>query len=180
MTEVKGNSMDISQKKMVRIAQMQILFVMEVNHTWDLSIMEDYLSLPYVEDEMKTLKNEFTYKKRFRKNIHEESRLLDLEAEAVRSSIPEILKRLSTIDDYIRDHLHNWSIERLAKVDLSILRVAVYEFLFVEDLPMAVSINEAVEIAKIYSSLDSSKFINGILGSIYQTLEGQHEAIKDQ
>ena len=171
MTEVKENRMDISHKKMVRIAQMQILFIMEVNESWDLSIMEDYLSLPYVEDEMETLKKEFTYKKRFHKDLDENSRLFDQEAEVIRTSIPVIIENLETIDKLISDHLHNWKLERLAKVDLSIIRVAVYEFLYNKDLPMEISINEAVEIAKIYSSLDSSKFINGILGSIYQSLE---------
>lgn len=172
--------MDISQKKMVRIAQMQILFIMEINDSLDLSIMEDYLSLPYVEDEMETLKEEFAFKKRFYKKMDEDHRLLDREADAVRKTIPEIVKHLDTIDDYISKYLHNWRLDRLAKVDLAILRVAVYEFLYVDDLPMAISINEAVEIAKIYSSPDSSKFINGILGSIYQSLEEEHETTKDQ
>ncbi len=180
MTEAKGNSMDISQKKMVRIALMQILFIMEVNHSRDLSLMEDYLSLPYVEDETETLREEFRFKKRFNKKMDEDHRLLDKEADAVRETLPKIIEHLDIIDDYISKHLHNWRLERLAKVDLSILRVAVYEFLYVDDLPMPISINEAVEIAKIYSSPDSSKFINGILGSIYQTLEEKHEAVKDQ
>ena len=55
----------------------------------------------------------------------------------------------------------------MSKIDLAILRVAIFEILYKEDIPSSVSINEAVELAKKYSHADASSFINGILGSVY-------------
>ena len=72
--------------------------------------------------------------------------------------------------DYIKSTIP----EVLSKVDKETLRIAVYEFLYRGDIPKEVSINEAVEIAKIYGGDNSSKFVNGILGSIYRTLEMQN------
>ena len=62
--------------------------------------------------------------------------------------------------------LRGWSLDRMSRVDLSIMRNAVYEILFDEHMDDAVSINEAVNLAKIYSDERSPRFINGVLGSI--------------
>ncbi|MBQ9826249.1 MAG: transcription antitermination factor NusB [Firmicutes bacterium] len=71
------------------------------------------------------------------------------------------------IDDIIEKYSKGWKLERLAKVDLSILRVCVAEMMYYEEpVPVSVSINEAVRIAKIYGGDDSRKFVNGILGRI--------------
>ncbi|MGL5347406.1 MAG: transcription antitermination factor NusB [Peptostreptococcaceae bacterium] len=70
------------------------------------------------------------------------------------------------IDELINNHAKNWSISRMPKVDVSILRLAICELLFVEEIPDKVSINEAVEISKLYCDDKTPKFINGILGSI--------------
>ena len=61
--------------------------------------------------------------------------------------------------------------DRLAKVDLSTLRIAIYEILYREDIPIEVSINEAVETVKKFSNEDSFKFVNGVLGSFVRTIE---------
>lgn len=63
-----------------------------------------------------------------------------------------------------------WRIERISKVSLSLLRVAVYEMLYVDEVPVSVSINEAVELAKKYSVQDDASFINGVLGAIAKEL----------
>ncbi|RBP02591.1 transcription antitermination factor NusB [Rossellomorea aquimaris] len=73
------------------------------------------------------------------------------------------------IDGHIRENLEKWSFDRLAKVDRNILRLGVYELLFVEDVPNNVVINEAVEIAKIFGDDQSSKFINGVLSKVSQS-----------
>ena len=73
---------------------------------------------------------------------------------------------LVLIDDLLRNTSENWKLHRMPVVDLSILRCATYEILYVDDIDPATSINEAVEIAKSYSTPDSSKFINGILDNI--------------
>lgn len=75
------------------------------------------------------------------------------------------------IDSKIRDFLQGWTIERLARVDLSILRLAVYELLYCDDIPGAVTINEAVELARKFSTLEAGSFINGVLGNLNRSLE---------
>ena len=75
-------------------------------------------------------------------------------------------EHLPVIDDLIQNTSKNWKLHRMPIVDLAILRCATYEILFVEDIDAATSINEAVEIAKSYSTPDSPKFINGVLDNI--------------
>ena len=72
------------------------------------------------------------------------------------------------IDELIEKHATNWTPERMAKLDIAILRVAIYELIYRNDIPANVTINEAVELAKTYSHEDAGTFVNGILGSIYR------------
>lgn len=72
---------------------------------------------------------------------------------------------MDKIDNIIRENSKGWKFERISKVDLSILRLALYEILFRDDIPESVSINEAIELAKKYGGEKTSSFINGILGS---------------
>jgi N utilization substance protein B len=73
---------------------------------------------------------------------------------------------IDVIDDLIREHTANWPLDRIAIVDLAILRVAIYEMLFRGDVPPIVSINEAVDISKILSTEESGRFLNGVLDSV--------------
>ena len=77
-----------------------------------------------------------------------------------------VLNSQKEIDELIDTNAKDWSIDRIAKMDLPILRVAIYEIKHREDIPVGVSINEAVELAKKYGGDDSPKFINGLLGQI--------------
>jgi transcription antitermination protein NusB len=70
------------------------------------------------------------------------------------------------IDELIDGHASNWSIDRLPDVDRAILRMAVFELLWVDDVPDAVVIDEAVELAKALSTDDSPAYVNGVLGAI--------------
>ncbi len=70
------------------------------------------------------------------------------------------------IDEYIKKHAKNWDLHRMATVDRNVLRLAIYEMRYREDIPPVVSINEAVDIAKKFSTQDSGKFVNGILDKI--------------
>lgn len=72
------------------------------------------------------------------------------------------------IDDLIESFSRGWKLERLAKVDLTVLRVCIAEMLYLKEdpVPMSAAINEAVRIAKIYGGKDSQRFVNGILGRI--------------
>jgi N utilization substance protein B len=76
------------------------------------------------------------------------------------------LQHRDVIDDHIKKHVKNWDFNRIAPVDRNILRLAIYEMLHREDIPPVVSINEAVDIAKKFSTEDSGKFVNGILDKV--------------
>ena len=73
------------------------------------------------------------------------------------------IQHIAEIDKHILEHAANWTFERIAKVDLSILRLAIYELLYRTDIPPIVSINEAIDLSKVFSNPDSKRFINGIL-----------------
>ncbi|MBQ82182.1 MAG: transcription antitermination factor NusB [Candidatus Neomarinimicrobiota bacterium] len=79
-----------------------------------------------------------------------------------------ILENKTWAENLISDNLDNWKLERVATLDQLIMRIAISEIYFNEDIPPKVSISEAIEIAKIYSTEDSSGFVNGVLDSIYQ------------
>lgn len=76
------------------------------------------------------------------------------------------IQNLNLIDDIIKKNLKNWSIDRLAAIDRSILRLASCEFLCCAETPVKVILNEAIEIAKTYSTKDSGRFVNGVLDKI--------------
>jgi N utilization substance protein B len=76
------------------------------------------------------------------------------------------IKNLKEIDSLIQEVAQKWKISRMASIDRNILRFATYELLFRKDIPGAVTINEAIEIAKKYSTSESAAFINGILDKI--------------
>jgi len=77
------------------------------------------------------------------------------------------------LDDLVAKYAVGWKPERIAKVDLSILRLAIYEMLYREDIPESVSVNEAVELAHTYSTPEAASFINGILGSVSRAPKGE-------
>jgi N utilization substance protein B len=80
------------------------------------------------------------------------------------------LEKLPEIDAKIRTLADNWDFERLAVVDRNILRLAVYEMLYRPEIPPVVSINEAIEIAKKFSTAESGKFVNGLLDRVKKEL----------
>ncbi len=84
-----------------------------------------------------------------------------------------VMDRREELDDIIGRHTQGWALNRLAKVDLTILRMAVYELKYMPKVPVGATINEAVELAKIYGEDKSSGFINGVLGSIARELQSE-------
>ncbi len=76
------------------------------------------------------------------------------------------LQHRAAIDEHIKRHVKNWELHRIAAVDRNVMRLAIYEMLHREDIPPVVSINEAVDIAKKFSTHESGKFVNGILDKI--------------
>lgn len=130
-------------RKKARIGQMQALFQMEANKDFSKDCLDLFI---------------------------ENSSFSEDEKEYIEENTIEAMDYLESIDKTIIDNLQNWSFNRLANVDKAILRISVYEILYKEDIPAEVSINEAVEISKEYGSNESPKFINGVLGSIYRSL----------
>ncbi len=83
-----------------------------------------------------------------------------------------ILEHSEEIDEHISSNLKKgWKISRISRVPYAIMRLAIYEMLYVDDVPTSVSINEAVELAKKYSMPDDSAFVNGVLGSVAKALD---------
>ncbi|MCA1200597.1 transcription antitermination factor NusB [Priestia flexa] len=74
------------------------------------------------------------------------------------------------IDGILRDHLEKWTLDRVATVDRTILRMAVYEMKYEEEIPGNVTINEAIELAKVFGDDQSGRFINGVLSKVAVTL----------
>ncbi|MGY3766528.1 transcription antitermination factor NusB [Vagococcus vulneris] len=79
--------------------------------------------------------------------------------------VPGITEKETEIDAVIVKYLKNWKINRIAKTDLAILRLAIYEMLYLEDVPTKVSLNEALELTKEFSDDESRRFVNGVLSA---------------
>ena len=85
-----------------------------------------------------------------------------------RELVRGVLEHKEQLDAVIKRLAKDWDINRLAVVDRNIMRIALYEMLYVEDIPNAVSVNEAVELAKMFGGKESAKFVNGVLGRVVQ------------
>ena len=126
---------------------MKVLFDMHMNDDFDLNRMKYHLE----EGNINEKQNEYIY-----------------------SVLTKAIDNIANIDKIIEDYSRGWKLNRIANVDLAILRLALSEILYIEDIPYKVSINEAVELSKIYSSDESPPFINGILDN-YIKKEGLKE-----
>ncbi|WP_066500236.1 transcription antitermination factor NusB [Abyssisolibacter fermentans] len=125
-------------RKAAREKAMQLMYQMQVNDDFDKSNKDIF---------------------------YEENKITGDEIKYIDNCIDTISENKDDIDNIVKNYAKGWKLERISTVDLSILRIAIYEIMFREDIPIEVSINEAVEIAKTYSSLEAGKFINGILGT---------------
>ena len=81
-----------------------------------------------------------------------------------------VYEKISEIDDIISQNSIGWSIKRISKTALCVLRLAIFEIKFMQDIPTAVSINEAVELCKKYATNDDASFVNGILATVSKSL----------
>ncbi|MCL2397146.1 MAG: transcription antitermination factor NusB [Defluviitaleaceae bacterium] len=93
------------------------------------------------------------------------------EPDFILGEVAGVRTNLAEIDAHIDETSTAWDISRISKVDLAIMRLAVYEILYNPDIGDGVSINEAVELAKAFSTEESSKFVNGVLGKIARKLK---------
>ena len=93
-----------------------------------------------------------------------------IDLEYIKNVVKIVTENLEIINNIIVESLVNWKLERVSKVNLTILRLAVGEMMFIEDVPGNVAINEAVELTKKYSDEKSASFINGVLDKILKSL----------
>ncbi|MBW3538489.1 transcription antitermination factor NusB [Candidatus Parcubacteria bacterium] len=101
------------------------------------------------------------------RNLNEFSSSID-DTDFVREVVSGVASRVDEIDGIIGPAAPEWPVEQIAKIDKIILRIGVYELMLARDVPPKVAINEAVELGKAFGGENSSKFINGVLGTIYR------------
>lgn len=131
-------------RRLARELSMKILFDMHINKDFDLEKIDYYLQ----EEKIHERQNDYIY-----------------------SLIGKTRDNIGEINKIIENYSRGWKLNRIANVDLAILRLALTEILYMEDIPYRVSINEAIELGKTYGSDESPTFINGILGN-YVEKEG--------
>lgn len=90
------------------------------------------------------------------------------------------IENIVMIDDTIKEHSKNWKLERLSVVDKSILRLSIYEIIFLPDIPDVVAINEGIELGKIYGGENSGQFINGILDAVKKSKTVEEEQLSNE
>ncbi|WP_250673192.1 transcription antitermination factor NusB [Paraclostridium ghonii] len=135
------------------------------------SELENFLNdnFEYIKNRYEELKLQFSDEGDVKLEETDLSQFVDLKyADKVVKSFQE---NKENIDSLINKYAKNWTINRMAKVDLAILRLAICEILYVFEIPTKVSINEAVELSKLYCDDKSPKFINGILGSVVSEIK---------
>ena len=98
--------------------------------------------------------------------LEEQDRKEEKDTLYIQDKFEQILAHLSRIDEMINEVAQGWKTSRMGKVDLTLIRLAVYEMKYEEDGPVGVAINEAVELAKSYGTDDSASFVNGILAKL--------------
>ena len=135
---LRGKSMNVNKRKLSREHMMKVIYQIEARNDFEGSDRDIYF-----EDNGKKLEKEYCYK------VYE-----------------NFLMNHSHIDDNIKKYSTEWDISRIAKIDLSILRLAITEISFLTDIDTAITINEAVNLAKLYGTETSPAFINAVLGAV--------------
>lgn len=131
-------------RRSARETAMQVYYQMEIHNEYNLDVARSYI------DEVIDNKDDREY---------------------IDDLVDIFIKNKETIDQHINSNLKRWSIDRLSKIDLSILRIGLAEMLFREDIPIKVSINEAIELGKKFGTDDSAAFISGLLGATVKEKE---------
>lgn len=112
-----------------------------------------------------------------KRNIDRYQETID-DKQFIKQLVEGISRYQQAIDDIIRPVAPEWPIEQIARVDRTILRIGVYELIFAEGVPPKVAINEAVELAKAFGGDNSSRFINGVLGTVLRNKETKNPKSK--
>lgn len=99
-------------------------------------------------------------------NFLQEQNVSEQEETEIREKIEKLTEQLPNLDKEVASYASGWKLDRIAKADLAIMRLAIYEAQYDESVPVGVAVNEAVELAKEYGGDNSPSFVNGILGKI--------------
>ena len=86
-----------------------------------------------------------------------------------------IINHLAVINDYLKKYAAQWPLEQITLIDRNVLRLGIYEMLLAKETPPKVAIDEAIEVAKVFGGDSSSKFVNGVLGAIYDQLPAEQK-----
>ena len=95
-----------------------------------------------------------------------------------RSLFFKVIQNIKDIDKLIKDHVKSWDFSRIASIEKNLLRMGICEFLFFDDIPSTISIDEAIELAKKYADKDSKNFVNAVLDSVLKGLEQKEQRQK--
>ncbi len=131
-------------------------------HTFKLVFMKEFYAPELLEEEMKLYLDS-----------EELADYTDEEKVRIKERAEQVLEKAEEADELINQYAKGWQTRRMAKVDLSLIRLALYEIRYDETVPDKVAINEAIELAKQYGGNDSPSFINGILGKIVRAEAGK-------
>lgn len=133
-------------RKSARETTMKLIYQMDINHSQAEELLENFYD-------------------------SSEATFSDQEKSYIKECLCGITENKEHIDKTIESHLKsNWKLSRIAKVELAILRLAVFEMLYRDDVPDKAAVNEAIELAKLYCGEDSGAFVNGVLGSLIKEL----------
>lgn len=103
-------------------------------------------------------------------NLREFGSGLEEEKKYVTDTAAGVIEHKKEIDEVIEQYASNWPLDQISTVDRNILRVGIYELKFSDEIPDKVAINEAIEVAKTYGGPASGKFVNGVLGAVYNNM----------
>lgn len=162
---------DKAQKVVTREYMMKLIYQTQITNEDIENILDKFLNdnLEYIANRYEELRLQYS------NNPELKIENLDIEKIVDKKYMENVCKLLNQkseiIDEMINKYAKNWTVNRMAKVDLSILRLSICEILFIQDIPNKVSINEAIEMAKLYCDDKTPKFINGILGSVVSEIE---------
>lgn len=131
-------------------------------HTFKLVFMKEFYAPELLEEEMKLYLDS-----------EELADYTDEEKVRIKERAEQVLEKAEEADELTNQYAKGWQTRRMAKVDLSLIRLALYEIRYDETVPDKVAINEAIELAKQYGGNDSPSFINGILGKIVRAEAGK-------
>ena len=135
------------------------------NHVFNLVFQLEFFEHSEIKDILSKYYEILEDEEEMEKRKDDSFRALKINKSILEKQIFDLTSKLSDIDEKIKACSENWEISRIDKVDLAILRLAIYEILF-DDVPTKVAINEAIELAKEYSSEKSYRFINAVLGKV--------------